>query len=191
MALGHEQRKLAEEYARAGSRLSVARLELERLGQKKTRGRGATGTSRALVAEKEQARVRSGKGSWKWSAARVQTIAGSCAHRRRRACARCERSMAGPRGAGAVREVVAGKARYADQATGRWRRRIWRPSWSGWESSGLGCWLTMVSSLDWAAGAIGCAAAAGSAVSNSGCAQEREGRAARWPDGDALKGLRI
>ena len=29
VALGHEQRKLAEEYARAGSRLSVARLELD------------------------------------------------------------------------------------------------------------------------------------------------------------------
>ena len=56
VALGHEQRKLAEEYARAGSRLSVARLELERLGREDARSRAQRELSQALVAEKEQAR---------------------------------------------------------------------------------------------------------------------------------------
>ena len=56
LALGHEQRKLAEEYARAGSRLSVARLELERLGREDARSRAQREQSQALVAEKEQAR---------------------------------------------------------------------------------------------------------------------------------------
>jgi chromosome segregation protein len=56
LALGHEQRKLAEEFARAGSRLSVARLELDRLGREDTRSRAQREQSQALVAEKEQAR---------------------------------------------------------------------------------------------------------------------------------------
>jgi chromosome segregation protein len=56
LALDHEQRKLAEEYARAGSRLSVARLELERLTREDARSRSQQEQSRALVAEKEQAR---------------------------------------------------------------------------------------------------------------------------------------
>jgi chromosome segregation protein len=56
VALGHEQRKLAEEYARAGSRLSVARLELDRLGKEDTRSRAQREQSQALVAAKEQAR---------------------------------------------------------------------------------------------------------------------------------------
>ena len=56
LALGHEQRKLAEEYARAGSRLSVARLELDRLGREDARSRAQREQSQALVAEKEQAR---------------------------------------------------------------------------------------------------------------------------------------
>ncbi len=56
LALDHEQRKLAEEYARAGSRLSVARLELERLTREDERSRAQREKSLALVAEKEQAR---------------------------------------------------------------------------------------------------------------------------------------
>ncbi len=56
LALDHEQRKLAEEYARAGSRLSVARLELERLTRDDERSRAQREQSHALVAEKEQAR---------------------------------------------------------------------------------------------------------------------------------------
>ena len=39
LALDHEQRKLAEESARAGSRLSVARLELDRLSREDARSR--------------------------------------------------------------------------------------------------------------------------------------------------------
>jgi chromosome segregation protein len=56
LALDHEQRKLAEEYARAGSRLSVARLELERLGREDQRARTQREDSQKLVGEKEQAR---------------------------------------------------------------------------------------------------------------------------------------
>lgn len=56
LALGHEQRKLAEEYARAGSRLSVARLELERLSREDARSRSQREQNQMLVAEKEQAR---------------------------------------------------------------------------------------------------------------------------------------
>jgi chromosome segregation protein len=56
LALGHEQRKLAEEFARAGSRLSVARLELERLGREDARSRATREQNQTLVAEKEQAR---------------------------------------------------------------------------------------------------------------------------------------
>jgi chromosome segregation protein len=56
LALDHEQRKLAEEFARSGSRLSVARLELERLGREDQRAREQRENSQKLVAEKEQAR---------------------------------------------------------------------------------------------------------------------------------------
>jgi chromosome segregation protein len=56
LALDHEQRKLAEEYARAGSRLSVARLELERLSREDERSRVQREQSQLMVAEKEQAR---------------------------------------------------------------------------------------------------------------------------------------
>ena len=56
LALSHEQRKLAEEFARAGSRLSVARLELDRLGREETRSRAQREQNQAVVAEKEQAR---------------------------------------------------------------------------------------------------------------------------------------
>ncbi len=56
LALDHEQRKLAEEFARAGSRLSVARLELERLSREDAKSRAQRETSQAQVAEKEQAR---------------------------------------------------------------------------------------------------------------------------------------
>ncbi len=56
LALDHEQRKLAEEFARAGSRLSVARLELERLTREDHRSREQRELNQARVAEKEQAR---------------------------------------------------------------------------------------------------------------------------------------
>jgi chromosome segregation protein len=56
LALDHEQRKLAEEFARAGSRLSVARLELERLTREDERSRAQRELSQTQVAEKEQAR---------------------------------------------------------------------------------------------------------------------------------------
>ena len=56
LALDHEQRKLAEEYARAGSRLSVARLELERLAREDQRARAQREANHQLASEKEQAR---------------------------------------------------------------------------------------------------------------------------------------
>jgi chromosome segregation protein len=56
LALDHEQRKLAEECARAGSRLSVARLELERLAREDERSRAQREQNHTLVAEKEQRR---------------------------------------------------------------------------------------------------------------------------------------
>jgi chromosome segregation protein len=56
LALDHEQRKLAEEYARTGSRLSVARLELDRLTREDQRSRTQREQSQASVGEKEQAR---------------------------------------------------------------------------------------------------------------------------------------
>ena len=66
LALDHEQRKLAEEYARAGSRLSVARLELERLAREDERSRaqreqqsGAGGRERSKPASIRKKRWKS------------------------------------------------------------------------------------------------------------------------------------
>ena len=56
LAMDHEQRKLAEEYARAGSRLSAARLELERLARQDEQARAQREQNQTLAAEKEQAR---------------------------------------------------------------------------------------------------------------------------------------
>ncbi len=56
LALGHEQRKLAEEHARSGARLSTARLELERLARKDQEAREQRERNHLLVAAKEQAR---------------------------------------------------------------------------------------------------------------------------------------
>ena len=56
LAMDHEQRKLAEEYARAGSRLSAARLELECLARQDEQARTQRERNQILVAEKEQAR---------------------------------------------------------------------------------------------------------------------------------------
>lgn len=56
LAMDHEERKLAEEYARSGSRLSAARLELERLARQDEQARAQRERNQALVAEKEQTR---------------------------------------------------------------------------------------------------------------------------------------
>ncbi len=56
LALDHEHRKLAEEFARASSRLSVARLELERLQHEGDRARGQQERDQQLLEEKEAAR---------------------------------------------------------------------------------------------------------------------------------------
>jgi len=56
LALDHEQRQLAEEFARSGQRLSVARLELERLSREDERSRQQREHSQAAVAQREQER---------------------------------------------------------------------------------------------------------------------------------------
>jgi chromosome segregation protein len=55
LALDHEQRKLAEESARANSRISVARLELQRLAHEDERSRSQREQSQRLATEAEQA----------------------------------------------------------------------------------------------------------------------------------------
>ena len=56
LALDHEHRKLAEEYARSSSRLSVARLELDRLRQEAERSRIQRERNLQSLEEKEAAR---------------------------------------------------------------------------------------------------------------------------------------
>ena len=57
LALDHEMRKLAEETNRANSRVSVARLELERLTREQQRAVEQRDRNRAVVAQKEEDRV--------------------------------------------------------------------------------------------------------------------------------------
>src|SRR5262249_14080573 len=57
LALGHEMRKLGEELARSNSRLSVARLELDRLGKERERALEQKERNGLAVAEKEQAQA--------------------------------------------------------------------------------------------------------------------------------------
>jgi chromosome segregation protein len=56
LALDHEHRQLAEEFARAQSQLSVARLELERLRQERSRAREQQERDQQLLDEREAAR---------------------------------------------------------------------------------------------------------------------------------------
>jgi chromosome segregation protein len=56
LALGHEMRKLTEENARATSRISVARLDLERLRREQERAIGQRETNQAAIAQKENER---------------------------------------------------------------------------------------------------------------------------------------
>jgi len=62
LALGHETRKLAEESARANSRLSVARLELERLAREKERASQQRVAAEEELARREQARLEEERG---------------------------------------------------------------------------------------------------------------------------------
>ena len=56
LALEHESRKLADEFSRASSRLSVARLELDRLAKERQRASDQRERNVQLVDEKEAAR---------------------------------------------------------------------------------------------------------------------------------------
>ena len=57
LALDHEMRKLTEETGRANSRISVARLELERLGRENERSLEQRERNREAIAEKEAQRA--------------------------------------------------------------------------------------------------------------------------------------
>jgi chromosome segregation protein len=57
LALDHELRKMAEEFSRANSRLSIARMELQRLQQEGEKAHDRRAANIALVAEKEKARA--------------------------------------------------------------------------------------------------------------------------------------
>ncbi|HVT94004.1 MAG TPA: chromosome segregation protein SMC [Bryobacteraceae bacterium] len=57
LALDHEARKLAEEFSRTQSRLSVSRLELDRLNKDRERSLEQRDRSQVLVEEKEQSRA--------------------------------------------------------------------------------------------------------------------------------------
>jgi chromosome segregation protein len=59
VALDHEMRKLGDDLARVNSRLSVARLELERLRRDAEKSADQRERNRAAVAEKEQLRAQS------------------------------------------------------------------------------------------------------------------------------------
>jgi chromosome segregation protein len=56
LALGHEMRKLTDENARANSRISLSRLDLERLTREKDRAAARRETNQAAVAQKESER---------------------------------------------------------------------------------------------------------------------------------------
>jgi chromosome segregation protein len=57
VALDHEMRKLADDLARAGSRLSVARLELDRIGREKARSLERRRADQAAFEEKDRMRL--------------------------------------------------------------------------------------------------------------------------------------
>lgn len=57
LALGHEMRKLADENNRANSRISVARLDLERLGRERERSLEQRGRNHVAVAQKDEERA--------------------------------------------------------------------------------------------------------------------------------------
>jgi chromosome segregation protein len=86
LALDHEQRQLAEETARSGQRLSVARLELERLTREDQRSRQQREQSQAAVAQREQERfdqekaLELARGEYEGLQARAHSIGEEHAH---------------------------------------------------------------------------------------------------------------
>ena len=86
LALDHEQRQLAEETARSGQRLSVARLELERLSREGERSRQQREQSQGAVAQREQERfdqekaLELARGEYEGLQARVHTVGEEHAH---------------------------------------------------------------------------------------------------------------
>ena len=63
VALDHEMRKLGDDLSRSNSRLSVARLELERLRRDAEKSAAQRETNRAAVAEKDRLARRARRGA--------------------------------------------------------------------------------------------------------------------------------
>ena len=156
LALDHEQRKLAEEFARAGSRLSVARLELERLrAGRRPRPRAAASTTEPAVIEKEQARFDQEKGARSKRAANSSDLQAH-AHSVGEEHAALRAELAGSGRAPPLRESVrVARLGSADRGSSTARaREIWRGSWSAWASSAPGLLADNIE-LDQRAGATG------------------------------------
>ena len=79
VALDHEMRKLGDDLARANSRVSVARLELERLRRDAEKSAEQRERNRAAVAEKERLRAEREAGAGDASAQELEKLEGQAA----------------------------------------------------------------------------------------------------------------
>ena len=138
LALDHEQRKLAEEFARAGSRLSIARLELERLAREDQRAADAARRQPTCGRREGTGPLRSGEspGRDSWG---VLSVLQAHAHAVGEEHAALRADLAGLRN-GCGRS--ARRRRGWTRRSGNWPRaaRIWRASWSAWAWTAPGCW---------------------------------------------------
>ena len=91
VALDHEMRKLGEDLSRANSRLSVARLELERLRRDAEKSAEQRERNRAAVEEKERLRAEREAGA-RSGAAGAGKAGRPGRHHRRRACGDARRT---------------------------------------------------------------------------------------------------
>ena len=138
MALDHDMRKLGEDLARANSRLSVARLELERLRRDAEKSAEQRERNRAAVEEKERLRAEREE-ALEAERQELEKLEGQAAtigeeHAATRAeLAGLEERHRGER----ARMGAAGAAVPRDRPRGATRSR--RRS-SGWASSARGCW---------------------------------------------------
>ena len=108
LALDHQQRQLAEEFARSRQRLSVARLELERLTREDARSRQQREQSQAAVAQGEQERfdqekaLEVARGEYEDLQARAHSIGEEHAHLRAELAGLDERLRAEKTAAGRI-----------------------------------------------------------------------------------------
>jgi len=120
LALDHEQRQLAEEFARSGQRLSVARLELERLTREDERSHQQREQSQAAVAQREQERfdqeksLELARGEYEGLQARAHSVGEEHAHARAELAGLDERLRAEKTAAGRIeaqiQQVIARRA---------------------------------------------------------------------------------